>query len=165
MIKMSVSSLTLDPTTKMPFLIMKDKENKYSVPIWVGIFEASAIAIEMEGIKPKRPMTHDLMNNILADSKIKVSKVEIHEIKDSTFYASIFLCNSKGTKLTMDARPSDSIALALRQNAPIYVSEDVIKKAKRLDLSDYNEDERTEKDKWSEVLENMEPEAFGKYKM
>jgi len=165
MVRMYVSSLTLDPATKMPFLIMKDSEGIYSLPIWVGIFEASAIALQMEGIKPKRPMTHDLLNGILEKLNIKVLKVEIHDIKESTFFASLCLEKPGGKKITIDARPSDSIALALRQDAPIFISEDVIVKARRVDMSKFKDDERTIKDKWSDVLEGMEPEAFGKYKM
>ena len=165
MVEMFVSSLTLDPATKMPFIIMKDRDNKYCLPIWIGIFEASAIAFELEGVKPQRPMTHDLLCNILFKTGIKVTKIEIKDLVDSTFFASIHLTDEHGVEMLIDARPSDSIALALRVKAPIYISDEVIVKARRVDLTKCREGDISEKDRWSEILENMAPEAFGKYKM
>ncbi len=165
MVEMFVSSLTLDPATKMPFLIMKDKDSRYSLPIWIGIFEASAIAMQLEGIKPERPMTHDLMCNVISGLDIVIDRVEIRELKDSTFFATLFLRRADGTFLEIDSRPSDSIALALRFNAPVMISEDVIIKARRIDLTKCSDDSMSEKDKWTDILESMTPEAFGKYKM
>lgn len=163
MIEMNVTSLTLDPATKMPFIIMKDRDSRYSLPIWIGIFEASAIAMELEGIKPERPMTHDLLGNILCEVGAAVEKVEITHLQESTFFAKIHIKRGK-KRMIVDSRPSDSIALALRMKAPIFISEDVIMNARSIDLSKCD-DSITDKDKWSEVLENMSPEAFGKYKM
>lgn len=161
MVEMSVSSLSIDPVTKMPFLILKDRECRYSIPIWIGFFEAQAIALAMEGVRPERPMTHDLMENLLNGVGGRVDKIEIHDLKEGTFYASVFIKKKDGGTFVLDSRPSDSVALAVKFKAPIYVSEDVIKNARSIDLSKTKESG----DKWSELLESLSADAFGKYKM
>jgi uncharacterized protein len=165
MVEMYVSCLTLDPATNMPFIVLKDSDGKYSLPIWIGIFEASAIALELEGIKPQRPMTHDLLSGLLVGLGAKVEKVEIKDLKENTFYASIHVRKSDGTLITMDSRPSDCIALALRVKAPIYVMDEIIMRSRRIEIGKPKGEDSLDKDRWSEILENMSPSSFGKYKM
>lgn len=163
-VKMKVTGLTIDPFTNMPIIILKDMDEKCALPIWIGLIEASAIATELEHIKLSRPMTHDLMKNILTTAGVTVSRVEVNDLADNTFYANIWLSKG-GDEYSLDSRPSDAIALALRTNAPIFVSRNVIEKSRKIDLSqeDSTEDERRKK--WTEILENLSPEDFGKYKM
>lgn len=169
MIEMKIRGLTLDPLTNMPIIILKDADGKNALPIWVGIFEANAIALEMEKISTPRPMTHDLIKNILCEVKAVVSHVIIDELRDNTFYAKIcFKINGDNTNV--DSRPSDAIALALRLKVPVYVEEKVVEEAKSIDLAEKNidiTDKSTLEDssKWKKWLENLKPEDFGKYKM
>ena len=163
---MKVSGITLDPFTNMPIIILKDFQDENALPIWIGISEASAIATQLEKITLARPMTHDLIKNILRELDISLEKVEVTELRNNTFYASIYL--RVGNKvLAIDSRPSDAIALALRTESPIYVAEEVIKKSRKIDLttSEDKEMSQTQKERWAEILENLSPEAFGKYKM
>ncbi len=134
LIDMKVSSLTVDPFTNMPIVILKDHEGRQSVPIWIGLIEASAIATELEKIHLDRPMTHDLMKTILGRCQVKVDRIEVHDLRDNTFYATIHLEQPDGTAIAVDARPSDAIALALRTGAGIRVAKKVIDKARRMDL-------------------------------
>lgn len=164
LIPMKVTGLTIDPFTNMPIIILKDFEEKTALPIWIGLIEASAIATELEKIQLARPMTHDLMRNILNELDIKVSKIEINDLADNTFYAKIFL-KKDHEEIVMDARPSDAIALALRTSASIFVDRRVVEKSRRIDLSKDLEDDKTKQQKWNEILENLSPEDFGKYKM
>ncbi len=163
MLEMKVKGLTLDPLTNMPIVILKDLEEERALPIWVGIFEANAIALEMESVPTPRPMTHDLIKNILEGIQAKVSRIVINDLQDNTFYAAIFL-SLNGTEVTIDSRPSDAIALALRVDAPIFVAKKVLDEARSIDLTDpeFKEDD---KEQWKEWLENIRPEDFGKYEM
>jgi bifunctional DNase/RNase len=162
---MKVTGLTIDPFTNMPIIILKDLDEKSALPIWIGLIEASAIATELEKIKLARPMTHDLMKNILHTLNVNVSKVEVNDLADNTFYAKIYLTNA-GKDYVIDARPSDAIALALRVGASIFVDRKVIEKSRQIDLSkEGHAGEKGEKEKWAEFLENLNPEDFGKYKM
>jgi len=163
-IQMKVTGLTIDPFTSMPIIILKDLEEKSALPIWIGLIEASAIATELEHIHLTRPMTHDLLKNILGAVGVKVERVVVHDLADNTFYARIELVHNE-KKLEMDARPSDAIAVALRTKAPIFVAKKVIDKSRKIDLSKEGTDEQTSKQKWTEILENLSPEDFGKYKM
>lgn len=164
-IEMKVRGLTLDPLTNMPIVILKDLEGQKALPIWVGIFEANAIALEMEKVPTPRPMTHDLIKNILEGIKARVNRVVINELKDNTFYAIISLTFNK-TEVMIDSRPSDAIALALRVEAPIFVAQKVLEDARSIDLTAAGErDEREETENWKEWLENLRPEDFGKYEM
>ena len=159
-IEMSVGGLTLDPVTKTPIVILKDTENKLNLPIWIGLLEATAMATEIEGIKMARPMTHDLLKTILGEFGCAVESVEITELKENTYYASVNL-SVAGRQVMIDSRPSDAIALALRTGSPIFVKSDVIEKAKNTDLTkDAGESERIRK--W---LENLDPDEMGKYEM
>ncbi len=160
--EMKVTGLTIDPFTSMPIIILKDKEEKQALPIWIGLIEASAIATELEHIQLSRPMTHDLLKNVLDSMNIKVSKVMVTELRDNTFYAKIVLDNN-GKESDMDARPSDAIALALRTKSPIFVEKDVIDKSRKIDLASTEGDEKSQK--LAEILENLSPDDFGKYKM
>jgi bifunctional DNase/RNase len=160
LIRMTVRGLALDPITNMPIIILKDAEDRKALPIWVGIFEANAIALELEKIVTPRPMTHDLIKNILEHLGATVQQVVINDLKDNTFYAIIEI-TVNGNRITVDSRPSDAIAIALRVGAPIFVVDEVVSKAKSIDVSD----EKEENDRWREWLENLKPEDFGKYRM
>jgi len=160
-IEMKVSGIILDPHTNVPIVILKDGEGKWTLPIWIGILEASAIAMELEKIKIHRPLTHDLLKNILEHLKAKMLKIEITDLKDNTYYALIYL-EVEGKEMAIDSRPSDAIALALRTEAPIYASTEVLTKSRHLDAQEFTQEN---KDKWTEILENLDPEDFGKYKM
>ncbi|HEX5038180.1 MAG TPA: bifunctional nuclease family protein [bacterium] len=166
LIEMKVTGLTIDPFTNMPIIILKDLDEKSALPIWIGLIEASAIATELEKIKLARPMTHDLMKNILSTLDVHVTKVEVNDLADNTFYARIYL-TSGGKDHVIDSRPSDAIALALRVGASIFVDRKVIEKSRQIDLNKEGgpSGEKGEKEKWAEFLENLNPEDFGKYKM
>lgn len=159
-IEMTIKGLMVDPITNMPIVILRDKEGQRILPIWVGIFEANAIALQIENITTPRPMTHDLLKNILADLKADVQKVVVCDLKENTFYALIYL-EANGEVLAIDARPSDAIALALRTRAPIYVEESVIDSARTIDLSP----EKADSERLQKWLESLDPEELGKYKM
>jgi len=159
-IEMTIKGLMIDPITNMPIVILKDREGNRVLPIWVGIFEANAIALQIENISTPRPMTHDLLKNVLADLEANVEKIVVTELKDNTFYAMIYLKRG-GEILAVDSRPSDAIALALRTKSPIFVEEAVVESAKGMDLTkDTADSERLQK--W---LESLNPEDLGKYKM
>lgn len=163
MLKMEVKGLTLDPLTNMPIVILKDVNEEKALPIWVGIFEANAIALEMEKVPTPRPMTHDLIKNILDGLKAKVIRVVVNDLKDNTFYANIAL-SINGSEVDIDSRPSDAIALALRVQAPIFVTKKVLKEAKSIDLSEEDLKDN-DKEKWKKWLENLRPDDFNKYEM
>lgn len=159
MLEMKVRGLTLDPLTNMALVILRDLEGNKALPIWVGIPEANAIALEIEQVPTPRPMTHDLVKNILEGIKATVTRIVVNDLKDSTFYATIFL-TLQGQEVRIDARPSDAIAVALRVKAPIYVTLDVIERAGSIDLGKQHLTEDPEQLK--EWLENIRPEDFGK---
>ena len=164
-IEMRVSGLTMDPITNTPIVILKDLEEKKAIPIWIGIFEASAIATEIEKITFSRPMTHDLLNDIVKLLNTEVERVEIHDLRNNTFFANIHLLRD-GKPIVVDARPSDAIAVALRAGAKIFVDEKVIEKSRNVDFGTKMTDlDKLKKEKMAEFLENLSPEDFGKYKM
>jgi bifunctional DNase/RNase len=166
LIEMRVSGLAIDPLTNTPIVILKDMEEKMAVPIWIGLFEASAIATELEKVSFSRPMTHDLLHNILVSLEVKVVKIEITDLKDNTFFANIYFLKD-GNNIIVDSRPSDAIAIALRENAPIFVDEKVVEKSRKLDLGDKKgmSLDKLKEENLEEFLENLSPEDFGKYKM
>ncbi len=165
LIEMKVSGLTIDPITNTPIVILKDMQENKAIPIWIGLFEASAIATELEKIVFSRPMTHDLFNECLKTLNATISKIEIGDIRNNTFYANIYLIR-EGQSFTIDARPSDAIALALRAHAPIFVDESVIEKSRNIDFGIKITDlDKLKEDKIKEYLENLSAEDFGKYKM
>jgi uncharacterized protein len=161
MVEMKVEGLTLDPLTNMPIIILKDATGSKALPIWVGYFEANAIALEIEKITTPRPMTHDLLRNFIDTMKAKINHILVSELKDNTFYAVISLAFD-GNTVSIDSRPSDAIALALRTKSPIYVEEQVIEAAKSLDLPDTEITKVDEKKQWKDWLQNIKPQDFGK---
>jgi uncharacterized protein len=163
LIEMEISALAIDPTMNMPFVILKNSDGTQMLPIWIGILEASAIATKLEKVELTRPMTHDLIKNMLEGLEATIEKIIISDLAENTYYARIFL-KSGERELEFDARPSDSMALALRTGAKIFVDQSVIEKSRKMDAKPRG-DAVTDKDKWAEILENMDPEDFGKYKM
>jgi bifunctional DNase/RNase len=159
-IEMTIKGLMVDPDTNMPIVILRDKEGQRVLPIWVGLFEANAIALQIENVSTPRPMTHDLLRNVISDLKATVQKIVVCDLQENTFYALIYLALN-GETVAIDARPSDAIALALRTKAPIFVEDAVIDNAKTVNVtSDKNDAERLHK--W---LESLDPEDLGRYKM
>ena len=162
---MTISKLTMDPMTNSPIVILKEVDGDKTLPIWIGLMEATAIASKMEKIDFDRPMTHDLLKNILEQVDVNVEKIEICDLKNNVYYALIHISHD-GNDIQIDARPSDALALSLRVDAPIFVSEEVIDKSKHIDLMSAEPEVKTEEGKkWQEILENLNPEDFGKYKM
>jgi len=159
-IEMTIKGLMVDPITNMPIVILRDKEGQKVLPIWVGIFEANAIALQIENISTPRPMTHDLLRNIIQDLNASVQKIVVSDLQENTFYALIYL-SLNGDTVAIDARPSDAIALALRTKAPIFVEEVVIDNAKTMDPSS----EKADADRLHKWLESLDPDDLGKYKM
>lgn len=166
-LQMKVAGIAVDPFAGLPIVILKDMDEKQAVPIWIGLFEASAIATEMEKVRPPRPITHDLMRNMLTALHTSVVRIEVTDLKDDTFFAVIYIRNSNGEEIPIDARPSDAIAIALRMDAPIYVAEGVVQRAQKIDVQQAKPVDFTpaSKEKWAELLDKMKPEDFGKYKM
>ena len=154
---MKVSGIALDPFTNTPIVILKDTVNEKTLPIWIGFMEASSIAMELEKTPRIRPITHDLVKNLLEKLKFVVTKIEVTDLRDDTFYARIYLKRDK-EEYSLDSRPSDAIAIALRTDSPIYVNEEVIEKSKKIEIDE-------DKEKLSEMLENIPEGDFGKYKM
>jgi len=162
--EVNIASMAIDPTSNTPILILKSVKGDQVVPIWIGLLEATSIASALRDIKFDRPMTHDLFKNFIDSLNMVVSKVEVCDLKDSTFYAKIYFVSQDRT-FDMDARPSDAIAIALRFHAPIYVHDKIFEKS-HMTESDYEVLNKTEEGKkWAEYLENLSPEDFGKYKV
>ncbi|HXH05649.1 MAG TPA: bifunctional nuclease family protein [Vicinamibacterales bacterium] len=159
-IEMTIKGLMVDPITNMPIIILRDKEGQRVLPIWVGVFEANAIALQIENVTTPRPMTHDLLRNVIEDLKASVQKIVVCDLRENTFYALIYL-TTHGETVAIDARPSDAIALALRARAPIYVEERVIDSARSLDVTP----DKTDAERLQKWLESLDPEDLGKYKM
>jgi len=163
---MTISSLNMDPVTNSPIIILKEIDGEQTLPIWIGLLEATAIASEIEGVKFSRPMTHDLLKDVMDKTDITVNKIEICDLKDNTYYAIIHLTRNDKT-LSIDSRPSDAIALALRTEAPIFVSDEVLEKSKQIEETRESVplDKSEQGKKWQDILEKLKPEDFGKYKM
>ena len=159
-IEMSIKGLMVDPVTNTPIVILRDKEGQKVLPIWVGVFEANAIALQIENIQTPRPMTHDLLRNVIHDLKAEVQKIVVCDLQENTFYALIYL-ELNGSTVAIDARPSDAIALALRTRAPIFVEDTVIDNAKTVDFTT----EKADADRLHQWLESLDPDELGKYKM
>lgn len=155
-----IKGLIMDPLTNSPIVILQSLEKNTLLPIWVGIFEANAIALQIERIDTPRPLTHDLIKNILLQLDANVDKIVVTDLQENTFYAVIHL-RMNGDRITIDSRPSDAIALALRTDAPIFVTEEVINNSRNINLEKENLDSEDIK-KW---LENLNPDDMGKYKM
>ena len=159
-IEMKIRGLMMDPVTNMPIVILKDVNGNQILPIWVGVYEANAIALEIEKVATPRPMTHDLIKNLLMGLEAQVRKVVVNELKDDTFYALIWL-ERDGQVMSIDSRPSDALALALRVDCPIYVDDEVLKNSKVAGAT-ADKFQSEELRKW---LENLSDEDTGRYKM
>lgn len=162
--EMKVSGIAIDPVTNTPIMILREVDGEQAIPIWIGLLEATAIATELEKIQFSRPMTHDLLKNILKGVGAEVVKIEVIDLRENTFYAVITILTGD-QEFRIDARPSDAVALALRTDAPIYVHETVIDQSKHVDMSSKAEVKTEEGKKWAEILERLSPEDFGKYKV
>lgn len=159
-VEMKIRGLMMDPVTNMPIVILKDVGGSTVLPIWVGIYEANAIALEIEKVSTPRPMTHDLIKSVLNGLSTGVRKVVVNELKDDTFYALIWL-EREGEMISVDSRPSDALALALRLDCPIFVDDEVLKSSKvTASVSDKVNNEELKR--W---LEGLNDEDLGRYKM
>jgi uncharacterized protein len=162
-IEFKIKGLMMDPLTNSPIVVLQEAASDTLLPIWVGIFEANAIALQIEKVDTPRPMTHDLIKGLLNHLNAKVTKIVVTELKDNTFYALIFL-SVDGKVITVDSRPSDAIALALRTDSPIFVTDEVLSKSSSTNATTLSAERSSPEDikKW---LENLNPEDLGKYKM
>jgi len=159
-VEMKIRGLMVDPVTNMPIVVLKDINGNAILPIWVGVYEANAIALEIEKVATPRPMTHDLIRNLLFGLETGVKKVVVSELKDDTFFAVIWL-ERNGEMISVDSRPSDALAIALRLDCPIYVEETVLKTSKTVAaISEAGSNEELRR--W---LENLNDEDMGRYKM
>ena len=156
-----IKGLILDPVNNSPVVILQDKEETTILPIWIGVFEANAIAIELEHIETPRPMTHDLIRSLLKELAASVERIVVTDLLDSTYYAEIHLL-ADGRKFLVDSRPSDAMAIAVRMNAPIFVSSEVILKSQSFSIADKANWTEEDLKKW---LEGLSPDDLGKYKM
>jgi bifunctional DNase/RNase len=160
LVPMSIKGLMLDPVSNSPIVVLKDDDEKFFLPIWVGIFEANAIALQLENVTTPRPMTHDLLRNMIAELDAQVTRIVINDLRDSTFFAQIRVI-AGGRTLELDARPSDAIALALRTEAPIFVAQSVLDQAQTISP----DAEEGEDNKVKKLFEQLDSEDLGKYKM
>ena len=159
-VEMRIRGLMMDPVTNMPIVILKDLEDQTVLPIWVGVYEANAIALEIEKVTTARPMTHDLVKNLLMGCEAGIQRVVVNELKDDTFFAVIWL-EKAGELVSIDSRPSDALALALRLDCPIYVEEHVISSSKVSSVVS----EKANSEELRRWLENLGDEDLGEYKM
>ncbi len=159
-VEMKIRGLMMDPVTNMPIVILRDVEGSSVLPIWVGIYEANAIALEIEKVATPRPMTHDLIKTLLLGLDTSVRKVVVSELRDDTFYALIWL-EKEGQLISVDSRPSDALAIALRLDCPIYVEEAVLKSSKAAAASS----DKVQSEELRRWLENLNDDDLGRYKM
>ena len=162
--EMTVTGLAIDPSTNAPILILSAKNDEFNVPIWIGLMEAAAIASVLQGVDFERPMTHDLFKNFIDRVNVKVSRIEVCDLKNNTFFAKIY-CHAADGDFIMDARPSDAIALALRVKADIFVDEAVVNELKTTDGQYEAADDSDQGKQWEEYLKKLDPDDFGKYKV
>lgn len=158
-VEMKIRGLMIDPVSQMPIIVLKNEDGTSMLPIWVGVFEANAIAMQLEDIVSPRPMTHDLLKNVIQSLRAEVRRVVITDLRDNTFFAQILL-ERNGESLSIDARPSDAMALALRTASPIFVEPQVLSKSENTPDGESDEAERLRR--W---LESVDPEELGKYEM
>jgi bifunctional DNase/RNase len=161
-IEMTIKGLMIDPITNMPIIILRDQEGQRLLPIWVGVFEANAIALQIENVQTPRPMTHDLLKSMIDHLEAHVERIVVCALKENTFYATIHLRVARGGTIAVDARPSDAIALALRTSSPIFVEEAVIQSARSVESGGKESMDVGRLQKW---LEGLSDEELGKYKM
>ena len=153
-IEVKIRGLMMDPSSGTPIIILKDVNSETMLPIWVGAYEANAIALEIEKIAPPRPMTHDLLRNLIVELGVQVERVVVTSLRDNTFFAVIEMRNSEGDRMVLDSRPSDAIALALRADCPIYVDMEVIKASRNTMPAEEGEDSETAsgEEEWPDVI-------------
>src|SRR6476469_2026575 len=159
-VEMKIRGLMMDPVTNMPIVVLKDVQGNAVLPIWVGVYEANAIALEIEKVQTPRPMTHDLLKNVFLGLDVRVDKIVVNELKDDTFYALIWV-ERNGEIFSIDSRPSDALALALRVDCPIFVEDEVLKTSRQAS----NVSDRLSQDELRRWLENRGDEDLGRYKM
>ena len=162
--KVNIAGLAMDPASNTPIILLKTEEGGKTLPIWIGLLEATSIASALQDIQFDRPMTHDLFKNLTQLLNVHINRIDICDLKDNTFYAEIHFA-SEERSFTMDARPSDAIALALRFHAPIFVDERVMEKSQAGKVTGEVLDDSEEGKKWADYLEKLAPEDFGKYKV
>jgi bifunctional DNase/RNase len=162
-IEFRIKGLMMDPLTNAPIVVLQEVRGDAFLPIWVGIFEANAIALQIEKVDMPRPMTHDLLKAVLDHLDIEVTKIVVSELRENTFYALIFLRSGDRT-ITIDSRPSDAIAIALRTDSPIFITDEVLAKSHKPEVPTPSSGRHATEDikKW---LENLNPDDLGKYKM
>ena len=160
-VEMKIRGLMVDPSSNAPIVILKDIKGETVLPIWVGLYEANAIALEVEKATVPRPMTHDLLKNLIQGLNARVQRVVVTELRSDTFYATIWLEEQSGGLITIDARPSDALALALRADCPIFVDEDVLRVAKVIP----NPSDQASAEELRRWLEGLNDEDLGRYKM
>ena len=163
-IEFKIKGLMMDPLNNSPIVVLQDANGDTLLPIWVGIFEANAIALQIDKIDTPRPMTHDLIKGLLNQLSANVEKIVVTELKDNTFYALIFI-DVNGKLVTVDSRPSDAIALALRTDSPIYVTDEVLSKSASSRTGILSGEQQASSEDIKQWLENLNPEDLGKYKM
>jgi bifunctional DNase/RNase len=159
-VEMKIRGLMMDPVTNMPIVVLKDVAGDAVLPIWVGVYEANAIALEIEKVTTPRPMTHDLIKNLLLGLETQVHKIVVNELRDDTFFAVIWM-EREGKVISMDSRPSDALAIALRLDCPIYVEEEVLKTSKMANSTA----DRVSAEELRKWLEGLNDEDLGRYKM
>jgi bifunctional DNase/RNase len=164
-VEVTVTGLAVDPKSNLPLVLLTDVEKKRTLPIWIGIFEASAIAARLEGIRLARPMTHDLVRNVVTGLNGTLLRAEIHALRENTFFGALVMRTAAGDEVRIDARPSDAIAVALRSEAPILVEEELLNQAPAIAQSGNLKADPKSAEEWGEILNNLSDEAFGKYKM
>ena len=167
-LEMKIAGVVLDPQSKSPVVLLKDLEEHYTFPIWIGILEAAAIAYALDGVEPPRPMTHDLMKMLLEELGARVPRIDVDKLEDNVYRAKIHLEMPGGRMRLVDSRPSDALALALRTGADVYAAETVLRRATAVEIKQpehTGDDSQKEEDPWTEFLENLDTDAFGKYKM
>lgn len=157
-LEVTVKGLTFDPITNVPIVILKDTNGNRVLPIWIGVFEANAIALEMEKVATPRPMTHDLFKNFFEMTGSRMMRVVVDNLKENTFYATIYF-DVRGEEITLDSRPSDAIALALRAGIPIFVTQEVMSQAQSFEV----EEDLGDREDWKQWLEKIKPEDFSRY--
>ena len=159
-LEVKIRGLMMDPVTNMPIVVLKDLNGNTILPIWVGIYEANAIALEIEKVQTPRPMTHDLLKNVLTGLNVHVKRVVVSDLRDDTFYALIWM-ERDGQTISMDSRPSDALALALRLDCPIFVEDQVFKNSTKAGVVS----EKSSNEELKKWLENLSDEDLGRYKM
>ncbi len=160
-VEMRIQGLMIDPITNMPIVVLRDPRTDARLPIWVGVFEANAIALELERSRPPRPMTHDLLQAVIGELGARLEKVEIVDLQDNIFYGALHVRTADGELRSIDCRPSDAIALALRAGAPIFAREEVIEAAQEIDVTQGHE----ETEQFRRWLESLGEEELGKYEI